>query len=225
VRRETADTRIREAAVRLFAQRGFAGTGIREIATEAGVTSAALYHWVGTKEQLLVEIMGDVLEGLISAADQISQALERPDARLAALAEHHVWFHAVHQLATIVTDTELRALGSETRTGVIGLRDRYERIWQGVVVAGVNDGVFRVDDPRIATTALLQMCTGVAHWYQATGPLTLTRLCRIHADLALSMVRATRDGAEVRADDLDLPSPASGFAIIRTGPASDVKPG
>jgi hypothetical protein len=95
---------------------------------------------------------------------------------------------------------------------VVARRDVYEAIWRRVVVEGVTDGTFRVDDPRIATTALLQMCTGVAHWYVPTGPLTLTRLCRIHADLALSMVRASRAGVEVRADSLSLPNPALGLA-------------
>ena len=44
--------RIHRAAVRLFATHGFAGTGIRKIADEAGVTVASLYHYVGTKEEL-----------------------------------------------------------------------------------------------------------------------------------------------------------------------------
>ena len=207
-----ADTRIRDASVRLFAQQGFAGTGIRDIAAEAGVTSAALYHYVGTKEQLLLEIMDGVLDGLITSAGRIVADVRLPEAQLAALAEHHVWFHAVHQLATIVADTEIRTLTGDARASVIARRDSYEAVWRRVVVGGVADGTFHVDDPRIATTALLQMCTGVAHWYMPTGPLTLMRLCRIHADLALSMVRATRNGVEVRADALDLPSPALGLA-------------
>ena len=206
-----ADTRIRDASVRLFAQQGFAGTGSRDIAAEAGVTSAALYHYVGTKQELLLAIMDGVLDRLIAAARQIVEDQAPPDAHLAALAESHVWFHAVNQLSTVVADTEIRALTGEARTAVIARRDAYEAIWRRVVTDGVAAGVFRVDDPRIATTALLQMCTGVAHWYVPTGPLTLTRLCRIHADLALSMVRAARDGVEVRADALELPSPALGL--------------
>jgi AcrR family transcriptional regulator len=209
-RARLADLRIRDACVRLFAQKGFQGTGIRDIAAEAGVTSAALYHYVGTKEELLLEIMDGALDQLIAAAREIAADVESPEARLAALVEHHVWFHAVHQLATIVTDTEIRSLSGDARAGVIARRDAYEAIWRKVVAEGVAGGAFRVDEPRIATTALLQMCTGVAHWYLPAGPLTLTRLCRIHADLALSMVRAARDGVPIRADALALPSPARG---------------
>jgi len=158
-----ADLRIRDACVRLFAQKGFQGTGIRDIAAEAGVTSAALYHYVGTKEELLLEIMDGALDQLIAAAREIVADVERPEARLGALVEHHVWFHAVHQLATIVTDTEIRSLSAEARARVIARRDVYEAIWRQAVAEGVAEGTFHVDEPRIATTALLQMCMGVTH--------------------------------------------------------------
>lgn len=207
-----ADVRIRDACVRLFAQQGFQGTGIREIAAEAGVTTAALYHYVDTKEELLLDIMYGVLDPLASAARLIVGEVDRPEARLSALVEHHVWFHAINQLATLVTDTEIRSLGSEVRAEVIARRDDYETIWRGVVAEGVGEGTFQVDDPRVAAIALLQMCTGVAHWYRPTGPLTLTRLSRRYADLALSMVRATRDGVPVRAEALELGSPARWIA-------------
>ena len=208
-----ADVRIRDACVRLFAQKGFQGTGIREIAAEAGVTTAALYHYVDTKEELLLEIMIGVLDPLTAAARRIVTDVDRSEARLGALVEHHVWFHAVHQLASVVTDTEIRSLSGDARTEVIARRDIYEAIWRNVVVEGATEDTFRVDDPRIATTALLQMCTGIAHWYMPTGPLTLTRLCRMHADLALSMVRAARDGVPIRVDALELPSPARELAV------------
>lgn len=206
-----ADGRIRDACVRLFAQKGFQGTGIREIAAEAGVTTAALYHYVDTKEELLLDIMYGVLDPLAAAARRIVKEVDRPEARLSALVEHHVWFHATNQLPTVVTDTEIRSLGSEVRADVIARRDVYEAIWRSVVADGVADGTFRVADPRIAAIAMLQMCTGVAHWYRPTGPLTLLQLSRRYADLVLSMVRAARGGLPVRADALELPSPARGI--------------
>jgi AcrR family transcriptional regulator len=211
-RARLADGRIRDACVRLFAQKGFQGTGIREIAAEAGVTTAALYHYVDTKEELLLDIMYGVLDPLTSAARRIVSEVDRPEARLSALVEHHVWFHAINQLATVVTDTEIRSLGSEERAEVVARRNVYEAIWRSVVADGAAEGTFRVDDPRVAAIALLQMSTGVAHWYRPTGPLTLTRLSRSYADLALSTVRATRDGVPVRADALELPSPTRWLA-------------
>ena len=44
---------MRAAALTLFAERGYHGTGIRQLADAAGLSSASLYHYMGTKEELL----------------------------------------------------------------------------------------------------------------------------------------------------------------------------
>ena len=48
----TTQQRVRRAAVKLFAGKGFHGTGIRDLAQEAKISSASLYHYIGTKEDL-----------------------------------------------------------------------------------------------------------------------------------------------------------------------------
>ncbi len=50
--------RVQRAAVTLFATKGFAATGIRELGAEAGINSATLYHYVGSKESLLARSFG-----------------------------------------------------------------------------------------------------------------------------------------------------------------------
>jgi AcrR family transcriptional regulator len=184
-----AEARIRDASTRLFAQRGFQATGIRDIAAEAGVTTAALYHYVGAKEELLVAIMRDVMDPLIEEAQRIVATHQRPDERLAALVRQHVRFHATEQLATLVADTEIRSLSPGPRDEVVARRDAYEAIWRKVIAEGIADGTFRVEDAWIATIALLQMCTGIAHWYRPTGSLTLDQLSRRYIDLALYLLR------------------------------------
>jgi AcrR family transcriptional regulator len=184
-----AEARIRDVSTRLFARRGFQATGIRDIAAEAGVTTAALYHYVGAKEELLVAIMRDVMDPLIEEAQRIAATDQRPDERLAALVSQHVRFHATQQLATLVADTEIRSLSPAERDEVVARRDAYEAIWRKVIAEGIADGTFRVEDAWIATIALLQMCTGIAHWYRPTGSLTLDQLTRRYVDLAHSMLR------------------------------------
>lgn len=50
---------ILEAAERLFAERGFAATSVRDIVGEAGTSAPSLYHFFGSKENLLVELIND----------------------------------------------------------------------------------------------------------------------------------------------------------------------
>src|SRR5260370_38868255 len=82
--------RIRYAALRLFAQQGFQATGIREIASEVGLTVSALYYYVGTKEELLRDILRDTASSMLTSALQIEEASGLPEQKLALLVLLHV---------------------------------------------------------------------------------------------------------------------------------------
>lgn len=199
--------RIRSAAISLFAERGFHGTGIRDIAAHSGVTLSSLYHHFGSKDDLLVDIMFASTEPLKRAAEQACQALRTPSEQLAMLIEQHVWAHVTDRLAKIVSDTELRALTGERRERVIALRDAYESIWRRTVEDGVAAEAFTVPHTKALTIGLLEMCTAVSHWFQPSGDLELPELCRTYADGGLALMRAVRNGRPVRRADLDIGEP------------------
>jgi len=193
VAEETAGStaaRVRAAALHLFAERGYHGTGIRQLADAAGLSSASLYHYMGTKEDLLVAIMRDSLTGLVVAGERIAQTHPEPDARLAALVALHVRAHAEGPAQTRVVDDEVRALSPAARAEVVALRDRYEELWQCTLEEGVADGSFRLGSVPVARRALLEMCTGVARWWTPTGALDVDALADEYAELALRLVGA-----------------------------------
>jgi len=142
---------------------------------------------------------------LLRGAGETMSGLGTPEQKLAALVRMHVVSHGTHRMLHVVNDTEFRALGGVHREVIGGKRDEYEAIWRGVVSEGISAGVFAVDDPRLAGFALLQMCTGVAHWYSPEGPLSIVGIADQFADMALSLVGARRDGKTLRTADLDLP--------------------
>jgi AcrR family transcriptional regulator len=197
--------RIRRAALELFASRGYAATGIRDLAEAANVSTSVLYHYVGTKEELLVDIIRSSQERLQSVAEAALEASKLPEERLAVLVQVHVLAHAHLRLEAVVADTEIRALGPTARKEAVRLRDKYERLWKNTLEHGLRDGVFDVADARFGRLALLEMCTGVAHWYRP-GKGTDQALLAAFADSGLGLVRAARNGRSVRASDLELPS-------------------
>jgi AcrR family transcriptional regulator len=197
--------RILGAALRLFAGKGFEATGIREIASDAGVTTATLYHHAATKEDLLLTLMRRGMERLLEATGEMTPQLRKPEQKLVALVRLHVVVHGVHQLSAIVNDTELRALSEEHRASIVGKRDEYEAYWRVALADGISRGVFSVEDPKMAAFALLQMCTGVAHWYSPDGELPIGRIGIRFADMALALAGAKRDGKQLRVTDLKLP--------------------
>lgn len=175
--------RVRAAAVKLFATKGFHGTGIRDLAQEAELSSASLYHYMGTKEDLLAEIMHTALNRLLDAAREATAGCADPVDRLRTLVALHVLAHAVGPAETRVVDNEVDVLSPAAREPVVALRDAYERLWAAAIDEGVAAGVFHTEHPAVTRLALLEMCSGVARWYSPLGPLPLDHLAEHYAEL------------------------------------------
>lgn len=179
---------IQSAALRLIGSMGFAGTGIRLIAKEAGVSLATLYHYMSSKEDLLVGMMRENILTLLRDAEKALVGRRKPADRITALVTAHLTIHATQSLLCVVCDTELRSLTPEHRAEVVMYRDRYEQLWRDTIDQGVAQGDFRTADTAIASSALLEMCTGVAHWYKPGGRLSLDDIVGLYIDMALGLL-------------------------------------
>ena len=194
--------RIEQAALQLFAAKGFEATGIRDIADRAGLSTAALYHYMGSKDELLVAFMVESMTELTRVALAALEGAEGPAAQLAALVRTHVGFHTLDAQRSLVADDELRAVSDAAFTKVMQLRDGYERLWAETLERGERSGEFSYADARITRLALLEMCSGVARWYSDRGPRHPAEIADSFADLALAMVSARLNGQPVQAADL-----------------------
>jgi AcrR family transcriptional regulator len=179
--------RIRDAAVRLFAARGYAATGIREIADDAGVTTAALYHHMGSKQDLLLTIMRDAMHELIDGARIAVAAAAGPPEELAGLARAHVMYNGENLLDAYVSDAEIRSLDPPNRARIVKLRDGYEELWADVIARGVEAGDLWVSEQKLFRIAAIQMCNGITYWYTPSGPTPLAAIADELAGFVLAM--------------------------------------
>lgn len=178
-----------EAALRLFAEKGYAGTSIRDIANEAGVQSASIYGHYPSKEHILAEIVvvghrehharlaAAVLE---SGADPVDQ--------LGALARAHVLLHAEHQMLAIVANVELHMLSPEMAAPALELRSRSEALFHDVVIRGVEVGRFAPIDTWMAIAAIAGMGVRVANWFSSELDVPAEQVADIYAAFALRIV-------------------------------------
>lgn len=203
-RSEQTELLLLRTATWLFSERGFHGTGIRDIADAAGVAVSATYYYASSKDEVLEDVMHRTLDVLISSSEQTLNEIDDPAERLAALIAVHVAFHARNPRAAKVADHEFSALAGEARRDVLRKRDSYEAVWQGTLEAGESEGIF-TDHGTAARLALLQMVTGVAHWYRPRGSLSVAELCSRFADMGLALVRARRGDHLLTVADVDLP--------------------
>jgi AcrR family transcriptional regulator len=178
---------IREAALNLFAERGYQGTSMEAIARRVGVRASSLYNHIDSKQQLLVEITTATMEDLIAGFEEATRTGD-PVSKLRRAMEAHVRYHALHQPDVRVGNGELLSLEEPARSLVIGLRSKYARMWQGLIEVGEREGVFRTPSPQLATYALLEMGIGVSLWYRAEGSLSLDHIAGVYGDMAVHLL-------------------------------------
>ncbi len=207
-------TRIHEAALRLFADKGFHATGIREIGAHAGLHSSVLYHYVRSKDDLLYQLMADGVERYRRTIVRSLDEAVLPEERLTALVATQVIVNARQRRIAKMLATELESLPPERRRKILQITADAERLWDETIQAGIDEGVFDLDAPQMARLALLRMAAGVNQWYSQSGRLSIEEIARVFSDLALKLVGAMRDGRPVRVGGLERPDIARLAAIV-----------
>lgn len=184
--------RVREAALRLFAQNGYAAVSMRKIAAEVGVQAGALYNYTPDKQTLLYELMRAHMEELLAAWDARAPAdgMAGGTARdaLEAFTRFHIRFNTRRAEAVFVSYMELRNLTPENFNVIEGLRRDYETRAEAILRRGVAEGRFAVAEPRIAAMALIAMLTGVNTWFREGGRLSLAEVEAVYWDMVRRMV-------------------------------------
>ncbi|MBL6751560.1 MAG: TetR family transcriptional regulator [Nevskia sp.] len=190
---------FRRVALELFAERGFHGSSLRDIAARAGTNVSHLYYYFPSKAHLLRSIMLSIVDSLLEALRKASaEAGDDPVARFQALVRCMVLFHAERQQEAFVGRSELRSLGDEARREVIVVFDEITRLFKDTLDAGLRSGAFRCAYPAEAIFSVLAMSSAVATWYRKGGVNSPTTIAERYARLALEMVghdtRAEADG-------------------------------
>jgi AcrR family transcriptional regulator len=151
------------------------------------VTTAALYHHMGSKQDLLLTIMRDAMHELTAGARLALEGADGPPGELAGLARAHVTYNGQNLLDAYVSDAEIRSLDQPNRARIVKLRDAYEQLWAEVIERGIGIGEFHVSDQKLFRIAAIQMCNGVTYWYSPAGPTPLAAVADELAGFTLTM--------------------------------------
>jgi AcrR family transcriptional regulator len=187
---------IRGAALRLFAQFGYRSTTMADIGAALGIRGPSLYKHVGSKQDLLVQIMVGTMNALIE--DQYTARTAGGDitTQLRRMVEAHVRFHALNSEQAFVGNREIGNLEQPHLDRVLALRALYERGLRDAVAEGIDTGALTTADPRLASYAVLDMGIGVATWFGPDGPRTADQVAYAYADFALAIFGAVDAGAQ-----------------------------
>ncbi len=166
-----------DAAGRLFAQRGYHGTSMRDLGKELGLLGSSLYSHVDSKQDLLVEVVEEGARLFEASAEQALEAQGTAGDRLAALIAGHVIVVLDNVDVARTFLNEARMLDAVHRDRIVQARDHYEGVFRSVLADGSRDGSFRSDiDPKMASFYILSVLNALERWYDPTGPLNLDEL-------------------------------------------------
>jgi AcrR family transcriptional regulator len=189
--RPGAAGRLLVAGLTLFARQGFHGTSIRDIAAEAGLTSAALYGHFESKEHLLAELVRighEEHHGALRRAALESDSA--PDAQLRAVVAAHVRFHATYPVLATVANTEMHAVPPALVAPALALRTQSELLLSEILDRGTALGVFAPPHPWMTMAAIGGMGIRVASWYHHDSEYAVEEVAETYSELALRMAGA-----------------------------------
>ena len=174
-------------AARLFAERGFRATTVRDIADAAGILSGSLYHHFDSKESMVDEILRGFLDALFDRYRAIVAEDLGPRGTLEAVVVAS--FEAIdeHNAAVAIYQAEARRLADQPRFGYISERlTEFRRLWHDVLDAGIADGSFRPNlDVELSYRFLRDTVWVGVGWYRPGGKLAIHDIARQYLSIVL----------------------------------------
>ncbi len=167
---------IKEAAIVLFASKGYEGVTIEDIAQELGYAKASLYYYFSGKEAIVKALIGDAMDEAGRRMDALMLRSSNPVQNLTDLFDYYIddytdshgFFNIYHQVAHFM-DSILNE--SERREMLVRMQEMNERI-VGLIRRGISTGDFIDMDPQVLGEMLMGMISGLMHqmsYSQAKG--------------------------------------------------------
>ena len=173
---------LTDVALRVFADRGYDGASMDDVARAAGITKASIYHHVSGKEALLERGLGRALDALFAILDEPAARDGRAVDRLRHIVERvaETTLHLLPELTVL-----FRVHGaSKSERNAVDRRRAFDRLVTDIIAQAQREGDVRRDlDPRLVARLIFGMSNSVVEWYRAGS---LSREAIAHAVVALA---------------------------------------
>jgi AcrR family transcriptional regulator len=170
----TSPGSVLDAARLLFADRGYHGTSMKDIAEALGVRAPSLYNHVASKQEILYAIMDKAMDRALAAQEEALDGVEDVSEQLRRATESLV----------------LDFLRYPAEVTVCNTGDRYAAQVRRIIEQGCRSGRFRTRTPQIAAYAVLEMGNSAKSWFRAAGRFTDSYVASEYGEFALRLVGA-----------------------------------
>jgi len=168
---------ILRTSARIFAEKSYHSTSMRDISRATGVSLAGLYHYCKSKEELLFLIQDHCFGRVLERLEQRTKGIEDPFAKLRIFIDNHLSFFAANMAEMKVLSHEAESLAGDLHKHVSTKKERYARVARKILreIADQERTNIRID-LTVATYALFGMMNWIYNWYDPRGKLSVNQL-------------------------------------------------
>lgn len=180
-----------ETARKLFWEKGYRATSMREIGLSYGCKPANIYNFFSDKEEILFEVLREEMEQIIRPIKHLeSDDQTSPVEQLRFLIECHLKVTLSYRRSSrLLFDVALDNLSPEKRKKIIDYRDTYDRIIRRVIHRGIEAGEFSEVDVKLAGFMIASMITRTRIWFHPKKGATVGDLVDFIFKFALDGLR------------------------------------
>ncbi len=182
------EAEILATAARMFRERGYHGTSVRNIAESVGLLKGSLYHYIRSKEELLARLFEGALEDTVLELETIARGEDGAPARLRRMVKAYVASITDNRDAVALYLREWRSLPPPDLARVRAQRRAMRALFERVIAEGTDRGELARGDAKVATLAILGMCNWLYEWYRPRGRLRAEQLAEELAERAVRSV-------------------------------------
>ena len=166
---------IIKASARIFAEKGYHSTTLDEIAREIGVTKPALYYHISSKEEILREIIGKIMEAMEEVI-RVGRSNLPPREKVGKMVQMLVKSGTERKETTLIAFEQVKLLSQRSRDALRRRQKDVEQVLQQTLKEGVEEGCFAIDDIKMASFAIIAVSNWVYRWYRPDGYLKPTQI-------------------------------------------------
>ncbi|HSQ24762.1 MAG TPA: TetR/AcrR family transcriptional regulator [Pyrinomonadaceae bacterium] len=168
---------ILRTSARIFAEKSYHSTSMRDISRATGVSLAGLYHYCKSKEELLFLIQDHCFGRVLERLEQRIKGIDDPFEKLRIFIDNHLSFFATNMAEMKVLSHEAESLAGDMHKHVSGKKEKYAKLARKILreIQERESKTARVD-LTVATYALFGMMNWIYNWYDSAGKLSVNQL-------------------------------------------------
>lgn len=158
---------IIETAARLFRERGFSATSMRDLAEQVGVEAASLYNHINSKAEILQEICFKVANKFMSHIDKVDASDMTAIKKIEAVLRFHIQQMVHHYEEVYVSDREWKHLTDPYLSNMQSQRRLYRQRIASIIEEGIKKNEIKKIDAPTAVLILLHAVSGIESWHRS----------------------------------------------------------